>query len=81
MKNQGCSPLDEELDLGLEADNEGDGEKNPPGDDSVVDLQELEILQGIVNPSPGGQPPTTPKSGKKWGSAHLNGSGLLQLIG
>ena len=38
----GAQPLNEELDLGLEADDKGDGEKNQPGsDDSVIDLQDL----------------------------------------
>ena len=71
----GAQPLDEELDLGLEADDKGDGEKNQPGgDDSAIDLQEVEILQGIVNPGAGGQPLTMPKSGDKRGSAHLDSS-------
>ena len=39
------------------------------------------ILQGIVNPGPGGQPPTMPKSGKKWDLAHLDGSGFSNSSG
>ena len=78
----GVQPLDKELDLGLEADDEGDGKKNQPGgDNSIIDLQEVEILQGIVNPGPGRRPPTMPKSGDKWDSAHLNGSGSSDSSG
>ena len=44
-------PLDEDLDAGLEADDEGDGEKDPgEGKDPNVDATEIEILQGIINP-------------------------------
>ena len=74
--------FDEELDLGLEANDEGDGEKHELGtDDSVIDLQEIEILQRIVNPTPSQQLPSMPKSGDKWGSAHLDGSGSSDLSG
>ena len=35
-------PLDEDLDVGLEADDEGDREKDPcEGDDSIIDASEL----------------------------------------
>ena len=54
-------PFGKELDLGLEADDEGDGEKNQPGgNDSVIDIQEIKILQGIVNPGPGQEPLSMP---------------------
>ena len=75
-------PFDKELDLGLEADDEGDSEKHEPGaDDPAIDLQEIEILQGIVNLTPGQQPPSMPKSGNKRGLAHLDGSGSSDLSG
>ena len=77
----GTQPLDDELDLGLEADDKGDGKKNQPGDDSIIDLQELEILLGIVNPGPGSQPLAMPKSGNKQGSAHLDCSGFSNSSG
>ena len=68
-------PLDEDLDVGLDTDNEGDGEKDPcEGDDSIIDATELEILKGIVNPGTSGQVPTMPKLGEKRGSGHLDGS-------
>ena len=44
-------PLNEDLDLLLEANDEGDGKNNWPGsDNSIINPSELEILQGIVNP-------------------------------
>ena len=68
--------LDEDLDAGLEADNEGDGEKDQHGgDDSLIDASELEILQGLINPGANDQASIAPKSGEKWGSGHLDGSG------
>ena len=43
--------LDEDLDAGLEADNEGNGEKDQPrGDDSLIDLSELKILKRHSHP-------------------------------
>ena len=75
-------PLDEDLDVGLEADDEGDGEKDPrEGDDSIIDASELEILKGIVNPGTNDQAPIMPKSGKKRGSGHLDGSVFSDLSG
>ena len=59
-------PLDEDLDVGLEANDEGDGEKDPhEGDDPIIDASELEILKGIVNPGTNNQVPIMPKSGEK----------------
>ena len=78
----GVQPLDEEMDLGLEADDEGDGEKNQPhSNDSVIDLLQVEILQGIINPGANGQPLATPKLGDKWGSGHLDGTGFSNSSG
>ena len=68
-------PLDEDLDTGLEADNKGDGEKDPgEGGDPNVDADEIEILQGIINLGTHNQAPTLPKSGEKQGSSHLETS-------
>ena len=59
-------PLDKDLDAGLEADDEGDGEKDPgEGEDPNVDAAEIEILQGIINPGAHDQVPALPKSGEK----------------
>ena len=59
-------PLDKDLDAGLEADDEGDGEKDPcEGDNSIIDALELEILKGIVKPGTNDQVPIMPKSDEK----------------
>ena len=45
-------PLDKDLGAGLDADDEGNGEKDPgEGKDPNVDAAEIEILQGIINPA------------------------------
>ena len=68
-------PLDEDLDMGLEADDEGNRDKDPhEGDDSIINASELEILKGIVNPGASNQVPIMPKSGEKRGSGHLDSS-------
>ena len=68
-------PLDEDLDAGLEADDEGDGEKDPgEGEDPNIDAAEIEILQGIINLGAHDQAPALPKSGEKRGSGHLETS-------
>ena len=78
----GSQPGDEEVDMGLEADDEGDGEKDAPGDDSLIDPWELELLKGIINPVVDDEPPTAPKSGDKQGLTHLNsGSGSSDSSG
>ena len=75
-------PLDEDLDAGLEADDKGDGEKDPrEGDDSIIDASEIEILKGIVKPGANDQVPIMPKSGEKRGSGHLDGSVCSDLLG
>ena len=75
-------PLDEDLDAGLEADDEGDGEKDPrEGDDSIIDALEIEILKGIVKQGTHKQAPIIPKSGEKRGSGHLNSSVCLDSSG
>ena len=71
----GLRPLDEDLDAGLEANDEGDGEKDPgEGEDPNIDAAEIEILQGIINPGTHDQVPALPKSGEKRGSGHLETS-------
>ena len=64
---------DDNLDMGQEADNEGDGEKDPAGDETLPDPSELELLQEIIDPAAHNQPPSAPKSGDKRGPSHLNG--------
>ena len=68
-------PLDKDLDAGLKAGNEGDGEKDRgKGKDPNIDATEIEILQGIINPGTHDQVPALPKSGEKRGSCHLETS-------
>ena len=79
----GMAPVDDEecgsqlgdnnLDLGQEADDEGDGEKDPAGDETLPNPSELELLQGITDPAAHNQPPPVLKSGDKRGPSHLNG--------
>ena len=73
-----CSqePIDEELDMGLEADDEAEGEKElteATGDESMIDPGEVELLKEIIKIPTGDQPSTVPKSGDKQGSTHLDG--------
>ena len=65
---------DDNLDMGQEADDEGDGEKDPTGDETLPNPSELELLQGIINPAAHNQLPPAPKSGDKRGPSHLDGS-------
>ena len=68
-------PLDKDLDVGLDADDKGDREKDPgKGNDSIIDATEVEILQGIINLGAQEQMPTMSKSSEKRGSGHLDGS-------
>ena len=79
----GAAPIDDEergsqlgddnLDLGQEADDEGDGEKDPAGDETLPDPSKLELLQGIIDPAAHNWPPPAPKSGDKRGPSHLDG--------
>ena len=64
---------DNSLDMEQEADNEGDGEKDPAGDETLPDPSELELLQEIITPVVHNQPPPAPKSGDKRGPSHLDG--------
>ena len=68
--------FDEGLDMALEADDEADADKEPTedvGDELDIDPEEVQMLKQNIKPTVGGQPSTTPKSGEKWGSTHLNG--------
>ena len=79
----GAAPINDEergsqlgennLDLGYEADDEGDGKKDPAGDETLPDPSELELLQGITDPAAHHQPSPAPKSGDKRGPSHLDG--------
>ena len=75
VDNEECGSQlgDDNLDLGQEADNEGDGEKDPAGDETLPDPSKLELLQGIIDAAAHNQPPPAPKSGDKRGPSHLNG--------
>ena len=68
---------DDNLDMGQEADDEGDGEKDLASDETLPDPSELELLQEIIDPAAHNQPPPVPKSGDKRGPSHLNGSSAL----
>ena len=72
-EERGLQPDDDNLDMGLEADDEGDGEKDPASDEALPDPSELELLQEIINPVIHNQPPPVPKSGDKRGPTHLDG--------
>ena len=72
-KEHGSLLGDDNLDMGQEADDEGDGEKDPTGEETLPDPSKLELLQGIINPAALNQPPLGPKSGNKRGPSHLDG--------
>ena len=72
-EERGSQLGDDNLDLGQEADNEGDGEKDPAGDETLPDPSELELLQGIIDPAAHNQLLPAPKSGDKRGPSHLDG--------
>ena len=74
-KDEECGSLlgDDNLDMGQEANDEGDGEKGPTGDETLPDPSELELLQEIIDPAAHNRPPPVPKSGDKRGPSHLNG--------
>ena len=64
---------DDNSDLGQEADDEGDGEKDPAGDKTLPNPSKLKLLWGIIDPAAHNQPPPAPKSGDKRGPSHLDG--------
>ena len=60
------------MDLGEEADDEEDGEKETAADEILPDALEMELLLEIIDPTMHSQPSTAPKSGKKRGPSHLD---------
>ena len=68
---------DDNLDLGQEADDKGDGEKDPASDETLPDPSKLELLQDIIDPVAHNQPPSVPKSGDKRGPSNLDGGSAL----
>ena len=72
-EERGSQLGDDNLDMGQEADDEGDGEKDPAGDETLPDPSELKLLQEIIDPAAHNQPPPVPKSGDKRGPSHLDG--------
>ena len=65
------------MDLGQEADDEGDGEKDLASDETLPDPSKLELLQEIIDPAAHNQLPSAPKSGDKRGPSHLDGGSAL----
>ena len=72
-EERGSRPDDDNLDMGDEADDEEDGEKDPAADETLPDASEMELLLEIINPTTHGQPSSVPKSGDKRGPSHLDG--------
>ena len=64
---------DDNLDMGQEANDKGDGEKDPAGDETLPDPSEPELLQEIIDPATHNQSTPAPKSGDKRGPSHLDG--------
>ena len=75
-RNAAHSRMNDNLDMGEEADDEGDGEKEPAGDETLPDQAEIELLQEIINPATHNQQPSAPKSGEKRGPSHLDGGSI-----
>ena len=80
QEHWGRRPFDEDLDLGIEANDKADGNKEAAedtGHEPTIDPDEVEMLEGIIKKIPtGNQPPMAPKSGDKRGLTHLDsGSG------
>ena len=73
-EERGSQLGDDNLDMGQEADDEGDGEKDLAGDETLPDPSKLELLQEIIDPAAHNQPPPVPKSGNKRGPSHVNSS-------
>ena len=72
-EERGSQLGDDNLDMGQEANDEGDGKKDPAGDETLPDPSELELLQEIIDPAAHNQLPPAPKSGDKRGPSHLDG--------
>ena len=64
---------DDNLDMGQEANDEGDGEKDPAGDETLPDPSKLKLLQEIIDPAAHNWLPPVPKSGDRRGPSHLDG--------
>ena len=64
---------DDNLDMGQEANDKEDGEKDPTGDKTLPDPSKLELLQGIIDPAAQNWLPPVPKSGNKRGPSHPDG--------
>ena len=64
---------DDNLDMGQEASDEGEGRKDPTGDETLPNPSELKLLQEIIDPVAHHQPPPVPKSGNKRGPSYLDG--------
>ena len=56
-EERGSQMGDNNLDIGQEADDEGDGEKDPAGDETLPDPSKLELLQEIIDPAAHNQVP------------------------
>ena len=72
-EERGSQLGDDNLDMGQEADDKGDGEKDLAGDKTLPDPSELELLQEIIDPATHNQLLPAPKSGDKRGPSHLDG--------
>ena len=73
-EERGSQLGNDNLDMGQEANNEGDDEKDLAGDETLPHPSELELLQEIIDPAAHNQLPPAPKSGDKRGPSHLNSS-------
>ena len=71
-KERGSQPDDNNLDMGEEADDEEDGEKDPAMDETLPDASEMELLLEIINPATHSQPSSVPRSGDKRGPCDLD---------
>ena len=75
-------PCDDELELGMEADDKDDGPRPEPDDNAVsADPKEIEILHGILPMGHSTKLPSMPKSGGKWGSSQLDASASSKSSG
>ena len=71
-EERGSQLGDNNLDMGQEADDKGDGKKDLAGDETLSDPSKLELLQEIIDPAAHNQLPPAPKSGDKRGPSHLD---------
>ena len=72
-EERGSQLGDDNLDMGQEADEEGDGEKDLAGDKTLPNPSKLELLQEIIDHAAHNWLPPAPKSGNKRGPSHLDG--------